>query len=287
MSEFSDLPNEILIKILEYCQVLQLTLVSKRFNEVISGSAVLMSKLHLVILDKSPNSEILQSKRKYQNIAIKFNYKIDEDALKTIKKVGENVKQLELIRCVVSQKDFNTILKSLPHLEVFSSVSTFIKESEAENDLEVPQTIKKVNIRNFSPNFFCILQKMPGLKSVVLLYASAFDHLLIDFFTTHPNIEEIDNLTFGEIDEAKLSVILSKSLNSDSSFLMISILDMKKLKKLSMNLEKVSLEAVRNVDVVNESVNSLSLVLTRQKFSSTSLHYSKVSKSWKLSQTAH
>lgn len=211
MSEFSDLPNEILIKILEYCQVLQLTLVSKRFNEVISGSAVLMSKLHLVILDKSPNSEILQSKRKYQNIAIKFNYKIDEDALKAIKKVGENVKQLELIRCVVSQKDFNTILKSLPHLEVFSSVSTFIKESEAEHDLEVPQTIKKVNIRNFSPNFFCILQKMPGLKSVVLLYPSAFDHLLIDFFTTHPNIEEIDNLTFGEIDEAKLSVILSKS----------------------------------------------------------------------------
>lgn len=41
---------------------------------------------------------------------------------------------------------------------------------------------------------------------------------------------------------------------------MISILDMKKLKKLSMNLEKVSLEAVRNVDVVNDSVNSLSLV---------------------------
>lgn len=206
MSYLSKLPNEILIKILEYCKVLRLTLVSKRFNEVISGSSVLMSKIQLVI---TSNLEILQSERKFQNILIKFNYDIDENAVEIIKKFGVSIKQLEMIRCIVRQDDFIKIIKSLPNLEAITIITTFLKDVAAPAELDVPLMIKKIAFRSSNLKFLKIL-RTSALKRINCTFPWPQDQEAADFLNAHPNIEEIENLTVGKIDEKLLGHVLGE-----------------------------------------------------------------------------
>lgn len=197
--DLSKLPNEILIKILNYCKVLKLTQVSRRFNDIIGNSSLLMSKIHLVITEKSQNSEIIKSKRKYQNILIKFNYKINQHALDIFEKIGENVKQLELVRCIVHEKDFISILESFPNLEMISIFATFLK-NEALIDKEVPLMVKlkKLVFRNSSPKFLLFLQNSPNLKHINIVFPFNQHSDVNGFFKTHQNIQEIENLMIDE-----------------------------------------------------------------------------------------
>lgn len=211
--DITKFPNEILIKIFEYCKVLRLTQVCKRFNEVISDSPVLMKKLHLLITEKIKCSN-LESQRKYQNILFKFNYKINHHALSIVKECGCSIKSLELMRCIVHENDFINILHSLPNLEVISIYTTFIK-NDFNIDMAIPEMrkLKKFNFRNSSAKFLQIFRKSPVLKSINVVFPYNQPEALNEFLEAKPDIQEIENFMAAEIDDKVFGYILGNFLS--------------------------------------------------------------------------
>lgn len=244
MDLLSSLPNEILIKIFEDCKMLRLTQVSRKFNDIISNSQVLMKKVQLLITEKS-SLEILESQRKHQNIFIKFNYKVGEDALEIIRKFGSDIKKIEMMRSIVHEKTFYEILRAAPNLETLSIFTTFLRSDfEVEMEPLELKKLKELNFRNSDQKFLNFLENAIGIKNL----NAAFLHnqppeLMTNFFTKHQSIEVIENLMVSSMDDTLLAQVLS----------------LPNLKKLSIEIDKLDMASIKNLALENFSVKSLNL----------------------------
>lgn len=245
MDILSTLPNEILIKIFENCKVLRLTQVSKKFNELVSNTPSLMKKIQLLITEKTVATQIVKSERQYQNILIKFNYQVNYNALDIVARFGSDIKQLEMMRCIVYEDVFYDILEALPNIETLSIFTTFLKIALTE-EREMPELTKlqKLTFRNSDQNILNYFKNSHSLKNINL----AFLHnqpieVMTNFLQQHPEIEETENLMVSTIDDSLMSHVMNLS----------------NLKKLSLEIDKMNVSSIQSLELENSSVEFLNL----------------------------
>lgn len=244
MDYFSTLPNELLLEIFEYGKILPLLLVCRKFKEVIGNS--LMKKVHLVIGEKTVASELVKSEREHQSVYFKFNYKIGHDCLKILNRFS-GIKSLELVRCIVEAEVFLKMLHSLPNLESLSIFTTYLKRSKEEKTKELdPPCLKKLKSLNFRNSDAEILFHLRGasIETLSILFPVQYPAAnLTDFLRSQPNIKTMD-LALSGIDDS-LMVFIAQ--------------DMKKLKKLSLECDRLNMDLIRNLELANASVKILHL----------------------------
>ncbi|KAG5671835.1 hypothetical protein PVAND_002009 [Polypedilum vanderplanki] len=244
----TDLPNEILIKIFEYCKVLPLTHVSQKFNLIISNSSILMQKFYLVITEKTRCDEITKSERKHQKVLFKYNYKIDNSVLQVFNKYSE-IKHVEFMRCILLESTFIEILKASPNIKQLAVFSTYLKSDLIASDSGTvidSYQLRELNFRNSDQK---ILYLIKCSMSTILKMNISLPHqypvsTIVDFLKRHDKIEEIENLTVSEIENTIMTQILC---------------EMKNLKKLSLEAESIKIESIRNLNIENTSIHHLNL----------------------------
>lgn len=250
MTNITSLPNEILVKIFGHCKVLPLTLVSKQFNDIISNTPSLMKKFHLLITERSKNLEIAQSKRKHQKVLIKFNYKIDSSILEVLKTFKDQLKNLELMRCILTEDLFVQIMESLPNLETLSIYTTYLKSNlllceDVMKPLECMRHLKILNFRNSDQKFLYLLKKSNPISTINISLPHQYPcNVVTDFLEDHQDVEIIENLMVSEIEQTILLHVLS---------------NMKNLKKLCLEIDKIQMDEVRNLEIENTTIQTLNL----------------------------
>jgi hypothetical protein len=245
----TDLPYEILIKILEHCKVLPLTHVSQKLNEIISNSPVLMQKLNLVITEKTKCEEVKKSERKHQKVLFKFNYKINDSVLEVLRTFSD-VKHVEFMRCILHEGTFIEILRALPQLKQLSIYTTYLRGieinfSEKEKVLELGN-LKVLNFRNSDQKILNLVKRSSASihKLNVSLPHQYPISTIIEFLERHDKVASIENLTMSEIEETIITRLLC---------------ELKCLKRLSLEAESVKIESIRNLCIENTSVQHLNL----------------------------
>lgn len=239
------LPNELLIEIFEYCKVLPLTLVCRRFNKIISGSSKLMRSLSLVIKDKQGSSDlIVKSKRNHQSVSFKFNYKIKEDCFKIFEKFNE-IKILDLTRSIVSAGDFKNILSLLPKLEKLSIYSSHMKNKENLNQLESPKLqmkLKSLNFRNSDAGFLFFLKDSSIDTLFVAMPATDIHNDYANFLRSQTRLKKIEYMN---------------TLGGDETLLTIIAQGLPCLENVHIEASELNFTAIRNVELTNSSVRHL------------------------------
>lgn len=250
MANLRSLPNEILIQIFGHCKVLPLTLVSKQFNDIISNTPSLMKKIHLLINERSKNFEIAQSKRKHQKVLIKFNYKIDSSILEVLKKFKDQIKNLEFMRCILTEDLFIEIMEALPNLETLSIYTTYLKSNLEFHEaimkpLECMKYLRILNFRNSDQKFLYLLKKSNSISTINISLPHQYpSNVITDFLEDHQDVEIIENLMVSEIEQTILLYVLC---------------NMKNLKKLCLEIDKIQMDEIRNLEIENSTVKTLNL----------------------------
>lgn len=129
-SPFDELPNELVETILRFLDpesLKQSMLVNRRFNQVISQSAKIMSQLPLTVrvTRGTENHDIADFKRRYREINFKgfaankwFKYiRIG------LRKLGANVAKVNFRDCCFNENGISDVLSCFPNVEALSIVS--------------------------------------------------------------------------------------------------------------------------------------------------------------------
>jgi F-box-like len=245
MDYLSKLPNEILLDLFEYCRVLPLFLVCKKFNQVISNSPALMRKISLVISEKISSSTLVKSERSHQAAYFKFNYKITDDCLEILTEFS-GIKSLELMRCIVPADVFLKMLKALPNLETMSIYTTYLKNKEHLKSFEAPRLtkLKRLNFRNSDEKFLDFLRNS-SLKSLYIGYPAQYStKILVDFLKLQRKLRTIEYLSVASVDDSLMNLIAQ---------------DMPNLEKLHIECDKLDMSLIGGLELSNSSVLSLNL----------------------------
>lgn len=245
MDYFTKLPNEILIDIFEFCRLLPLSLVCKKFAEVIGSSPALLKKINLVISEKISFSNLKNAERKYNAVYFKFNYKINADCLDVFHKF-KGIKSLEFTRCIIQANLFLKILEVLPNLESLSIFSTFLLNKSDLEEFEPPQltNLKRLSLRNSEETFLEYLHNS-SLKSLYIGFSSRYSAKTIEnFLQTQSKVKVIEYLSVPLFDDSLMKIILQ---------------DMNNLEKLHLECDKIDMNLVGNLNLSNNSVKSLNL----------------------------
>lgn len=241
MDNLSNLPNEVLEEIFQHCQLLPLLLVSKKFNEVISGSPRLMSKFRLIFSDKSDPLEIVKSNRKYQGVSFNFNFKINEGCLQVFNKFS--IKTLRFVRSIIDARLFYSCLESLPELETLFIRATYLKNKEnfCLNEAPLLLKLKNFNFANSDVGFLHYLQNAPIEKFVSSAAAHYPSSSIPNFLREHPSITMVD-ISVGNKLSADLLTCLSRQMTN--------------LKQLNIHCG-ISEEELRGLELINTTVQHL------------------------------
>jgi hypothetical protein len=245
MDHFTKLPNEILLDIFEHCRVLPLTIVCRKFNDIIRNSPVLMRKVNLLISEKVPVASLVKSERQHQGIQFKFNYKITGDCLEVFNQF-QGIRSLEFTRCIVDANLFMKMLGALVNLETLSIYTTFLQKANEMEKFDPPRLakLKRLNYRNSDEKFLKFLLNS-SLESLYIGYASQnSSDLLEDFLKSQRKVKEIEYLSVASIDNSLMEIIAQ---------------DMGILEKLHLESDKIDMSLVANLEIVNRSLNFLNL----------------------------
>lgn len=242
MDYFTNLPNEILLDVFEHCRLLPLTLVCRKFNEIISNSPTLLKRVNLVISEKIPASNLVKSKRQHQAVLFKFNYKITEDSLDAFNKF-QGIKSLEFMRCLINADLFLKMLEALPNLETLSIYTTFLKNKEK---IDPPRlmNLKRLNFRNSDEKFLEYLQNSELRSLYVGFPPQSSNKILEEFLKSQTKVRAIEYLSVASVDDSLIKIIAQ---------------DMGNLTKLHLESDKIDMNLVGNLEIVNNSVKFLSL----------------------------
>ena len=245
MDFLSNLPNEVLLEIFSYCKILSLTFVCKKFNNLINNAPSLMRKVNLVISEKADELQLITSERQHQAIYFKFNYRIREDCLKVLN-TFRGIKSLEFVRCIVSYDLFTQMLLNLDHLETITIITTYLKEKENVEGIEPPQLtkLKSLCFRGSDVEFLNLLRNS-RLEKLFIVFPPQYPlKKLTDFLSLQANIKIIECLDAAEIDGCIMKIIAQ---------------EMRSLEKLSLDIGRLNMEEIENLNLKNTSVRSLSL----------------------------
>lgn len=250
MDYLSNLPNEIIIKIFQYCKIVPLSQTSSKFNDLIGNSSVLMKKINLVITEKSKSSEIVKSKRKFGKVLIKFNYKINESILEIFDHFSNGIRSLELLRCILTEDLFVKILKSLPNLSTLTTHITYFKSNidGCDTDKRIIlklNSLKELNYRNSDHKILPMLASDSIRKINITSSVQHSVSITKKYLEQFHKLEVIENFMLSKIENIILTHI---------------VCDLKYLRKLCLEIESINIEAVRNLQIENASIEILNLI---------------------------
>lgn len=223
-----------------------LTLVCKKFNDVISNSPKLMQKLHLIINEKSKLNKMKKSIRVYRALDIKFHYKLDEGYAEIAKQFTK-IKSLELTRCIIPVRVFEKLLRSLPNLEELSIYTTFLQDKNQDHNIKKSKLnkLKTLNFRNTDEMFLSFLSDAPSLCSLNISFHQNYPpDKVLEFIKAHSNIQAIENISLSSI---------------DSSFMTFVISGMNRLEKVAFEMGKLNMDQIRTLEIFNYSIKHLNL----------------------------
>lgn len=242
MDFVSKLPDEILLEVFEYCKLLPLLLVCKKFNEIIKDTPKLMKKVKLIISEKASAGELVKSERQHQSVYFKFNYKINETCLKLFE--AFNIKSLELVRCIIDAQLFLKMLELLPHLESLSIFTTYLKNKDMELLPPHLRALKSLNIRNSDIGFLKFLTNSSIKKLSFVLGGQYPADEVIAFFKTQHKIETIEYLHIAGINDCIMTIIVQ---------------ELKHLQKLYLEADGLNMNLIRNLELRNTSLECLNM----------------------------
>lgn len=246
MDLISNLPETLLIEIFQYCKLLPLCYVSRKFNNLISSSAALMGRLKLVIT-KGTLSAIEESERIHRNAFIKFDYEIDDRHFQLFTRFQE-LRSIEFVRCIIQAETFFKILENIPNLKSLYISSTFLKNVETFVNTLIPpraENLKIISLRNSDELFLKFFKNASSIEFVHLVFQKSCALAAVqDFFETQKNIKVIDRLSIPFIDQCLIYTILN---------------DMS-IKKLAIELDRIDIDTIKDMsEIENRSVHHLSL----------------------------
>ncbi|KAG5684998.1 hypothetical protein PVAND_014201 [Polypedilum vanderplanki] len=156
------LPDNILEKIfseIDYYEVPNLTLVCKRFNDVIGSSSQLMKNLVIFwkknITKKADLKLLLSSNRKYQIISIKEVVGIEQNLQNVYTKYANSLTEVQFFDCSFKSSELSATLKILQ--ENLREIGMCKVNFEIDSIMK-PIGFKKLedmNMMYFSSNGFC------------------------------------------------------------------------------------------------------------------------------------
>jgi hypothetical protein len=116
------MPNEILLNIFAHLgsqDTLSATLVNRNWNGLISGTKKTMKKINRIFInDQNIISNGLPNfTRKYEKIQIDDLTEWNSELFKCLRKIGNDIKLLELEECVFFDDDFKSLLECFPNLK--------------------------------------------------------------------------------------------------------------------------------------------------------------------------
>ncbi|CAO1423932.1 unnamed protein product [Diamesa serratosioi] len=244
------LPNEVIINIFKYCKVTPLLLVSRKFHDIIINSPKLMFKFPLLLSEKNvrESSElILKSSRKWQVILLKFNYKVNEPCLEIFRKIGNGVKQMEIVRSIIKAAVFVKILELLPNLANCAIYTTYLQmkeEIKADSQFPPMKKLRKLSFRNSDDLFLRFLQNSV-LHTVNISFAQQYAlPTIMNFLDKQRSIKVIENLSVSHVDLRLLTFVVDDLLD---------------LVELHLEVDKLASLTTSNLLLCNKRVKFLSL----------------------------
>ena len=120
-TSINDMPNEILLNIFTYLghkDILSATLVNKNWNDLISNTKRTLRKVNRIYIhDEHMAKGIPNFTRKYESIQINDLTEWDPQMLKSMKRIGIDIKLVILDECVFFDDDFKSFLECFPNLK--------------------------------------------------------------------------------------------------------------------------------------------------------------------------
>ncbi|CAG9800757.1 unnamed protein product [Chironomus riparius] len=120
-TSINDMPNEILLNIFTYLghkDTLKATLVNKNWNDLISNTKRTLEKVNRIYInDQHMTNGIPNFTRKYESIQIEDLTEWNPQLLKSLKKIGTDIKLVILDQCVFFDDDFKGFLECFPNLQ--------------------------------------------------------------------------------------------------------------------------------------------------------------------------
>lgn len=244
------LPNEVIINIFKYCKVTPLLLVSQKFHEIIINSPKLMFKFPLLLSEKNVRESyqlILKSRRKWQVILLKFNYKVNEPCLEIVRKIGNGIKQMEIVRSIIKAAVFVEMLELLPNLANCAIYTTYLQMQEeitADSIFPPMKKLRKLSFRNSDELFLRFLQHSV-LHTVNISFPPQYAlHSIINFLDKQRSIQVIENMSVSHVDLRLLTFVVD---------------DLSNLVELHLEVDKLASLATSNLLLCNKRVKFLSL----------------------------
>lgn len=245
-----NLPNEVIINIFKFCKVTPLLLVSRKFYEIIINSPKLMFKFPLLLSEKNirESSElILKSNRKWQVILLKFNYKVNEPCLEILRKFGNGIKQMEIVRSIIKAAVFVEMLELLPNLVNCAIYTTYLQMKEkitTESKFPPMKKLRKLSFRNSDALFLRFLQhSVLHTVNISFPLENALP-TIIHFLDKQRSIKVIENMSVSQVDLRLLTFIVDNLLH---------------LVELHLEVDKLASLATSNLVLSNKRVKFLSL----------------------------
>lgn len=174
-----NLPDSILIKILDnlsWKELLEVQLVCKRYNEIVSGSVRLMQKFRVRIIfrDEIQAEPLVNSIRKYQYASLFFltdcSCSTKEKLYQILKKLN-TIKNIEFWFCTLYLRHLTKILKSLPkdlHVISFHNVKVHPEDYD-EDELPDFKCLKELKLHHSqNDSFIDLFANSTQLKIITL-----------------------------------------------------------------------------------------------------------------------
>lgn len=244
------LPNEVIINIFKYCKVTPLLFVSQKFHEIIINSPKLMFKFPLLLSEKNIRDSyelILKSRRKWQVVLLKFNYHVNEPCIEILRKIGNGIKQMEIVRSIIRATVFVEMLELLPNLANCAIYTTYLQKKEeitADSKFPPMKKLRKLSFRNSDELLLRFLQHSV-LHTVNISFPPQYAlPTIINFLDKQRSIKVIENLSVSQVDLRLLTFVVD---------------DLSHLVELHLEVDKLASLATSNLLLCNNRVKFLSL----------------------------
>lgn len=136
-----DVPDEILIEIFnffEFPEILNLTLVCRKFNNLISNNKKLMKKLSIIISKQRDDCNEWNGTRKYSDLIIN---KIHKEIPKIIEAIRNDLKYLRISNVTIDAKELKKILLNCPTLSKLGLANIKLNNDDEYFDEPMPRLV--------------------------------------------------------------------------------------------------------------------------------------------------
>ena len=172
---------------------------------------------------------------------------MNEPCLEIFRKIGNGIKQMEIVRSIIKAAVFVEILELLPNLSNCAIYTTYLQKKEeitAECEFPPMKKLRKLSFRNSDELFLRFLQHSV-LHTINITFPPQYAlPTIINFLDKQRSIQVIENMSLS---------------NSDLRLLTFVVDDLSHLVELHLEVDKLASLATSNLLLCNKRVKFLSL----------------------------